>query len=142
MRLVCTVPKAETGDSYQNDRMMAEALTHFLEGVIRLNVELLKHQPLPPLYRSHVRFRRQSPNRKEHFCPDVQTLYAVGHADCAPLCCARAAELRLQGTHATVKVYWRPPVNGKTTMHAEVRLPNGGAEDPSRRLGMVGIAQE
>jgi hypothetical protein len=35
-----------------------------------------------------------------------------------------------------VKIYWRPECRG--VLHAEVRLPNGNAEDPSRFLGMRG----
>lgn len=133
MQILSTVPNSE------DESFMAECLRAQLMGIVESNVLILKRVKLPPLYESGVRFERET--EPGAVVPDVLTLYERGHGNCAPLACARAAELRVRGVNAGIKVYWRPEMN-PLPFHVEVRLPNGNVEDPSRRLGMVGARFE
>lgn len=118
---------------------MAEVLQCQLEGVVQGNVIILGRVKLPELYQSHVAFRAEpTPGA---VVPDILTLFQRGYGNCAPLACARAAQLRMQRIAATIKIYWRPE-REPLPFHVEVRLPNGSVEDPSRRLGMVGARFE
>lgn len=89
-------------------------------------------RPLPPLYLSGVRYRREPPGREDWIGPvDV---YRQRWGDCEDLVAWRVAELREQGTPARPYCYQPRP----GLVHCVVRLPDGSLEDPSRRLGMGG----
>jgi hypothetical protein len=136
MKLVLTLP--ELGSEHKDNVLRAELLRAALEGAIETNCVILKHFNLPPLYKSGIRFR---PETQKHYdlVPDYLTMLRTGIGDCAPLAAVRAAELRAQGEHATIKVYWRPKQLGQPMpYHAQVRRADGTIEDPARRLGMVG----
>lgn len=80
--------------------------------------------PVPPLYRTRVRYRREKPGR-EQWMP-IPLVLAQGYGDCEDLACWRAAEI---GGRAV-------PLRVRTGWHIVVRRPDGRIEDPSRRLGM------
>lgn len=85
-------------------------------------------RPLPPLYSSGVRYRREI-QAEEWLGP--REVYAQGNGDCEDLVAWRVAELRLSGENAKPECY--SPRDG--LVHCVVRV-NGRREDPSARLGM------
>lgn len=93
----------------------------------------LARKPLPPLYRSGVRYRRA---RKEDTWRTPRQVLERGAGHCPDLACWRVAELRLSGEdpHATVMVRR----GGAAMGHVVVRRGDGTQEDPSRILGMKG----
>lgn len=95
--------------------------------------------PLPWLYKSGVRYRRESEKTcwlpQEGGCEDwlsaVQVLrQRVG--DCEDLACYRAAELRFRAHEAAAA----EPIKTPLGWHIIVRRASGRIEDPSRILGM------
>lgn len=112
-------------DAPSDDPELIEAL---LEGVTVANHILLSRRRYPLLYRSGVRYRRET---KERWLLVPQIL-RQGFDDCEGLAGWRAAELRMAGIPARVTV-----VKGtRARWHAVVLLPDGSIEDPSARLGM------
>lgn len=113
----------------------AAAMTAALEGLVRLNEWVLTRQPLPPLYRSGVRYVREH-KRPRRGAPEqwlrIDQLYRRGRGDCEDLTAARAAELRAAGVQADPYVIR----TGPRRFHALVVFPDGSTEDPSKRLGM------
>ena len=89
---------------------------------------------IPPLYKSGVRYRRESPKRERWLRSDE--VLEVGYGDCEDLAAWRAAELRQRGLPAKVIV----KKTGPRKFHALVAVPTETGrwitEDPSRRLGM------
>lgn len=108
-------------------RAMLEAA---LEGLTRMNVELMRRRNFPPLYKSGVRYRRE-PRGKEEWLTYDQVLKRR-FADCEDLSAIRAAELRVQGIPAWAVV----DRTGRRRFHALVEYGDGTREDPSRILGM------
>jgi hypothetical protein len=107
------------------DRQVLEGL---LEGVTTANHILLSRGGFPLLYRSGVRYRRE-PTERWLLVPGI---LRRGWDDCEGLASWRAAELRIYGVPARVGI-----VPGRAAKwHAVVVLPEGGIEDPSRKLGM------
>lgn len=90
-------------------------------------------RPLPPLYRSGVRYRRETPGTESWDTAD--RCMRRGWGDCEDLAAWRAAELRVSGgdpgAHVTIV-----PTSHARQWHAVVRRGDGRLEDPSRRLGM------
>lgn len=105
-------------------------------GVVLCNRRYLREQaragrPVPPLYRSGVRYRQEQ--REAFLC--IPGVLMRGWGDCDDLACWRVAELQERGTDA--RVYVRKSRSGiPGRWHAVVRLPDGTIEDPSARLGM------
>lgn len=118
-------------------RLTALMLKSVLEGLVEANVYLMRVFPhqFPPLYESHIRFQAESDLRQDYI-PAADALVSAGYGDCAPLAAYRAAELRIRGEPATIKIYWREPRDGTLEYHAQVRRADGSVEDPSRMLGM------
>jgi hypothetical protein len=104
----------------------------FTESLARWNQTMLPRWNLPPLYRSGVRYVASKVQR----LPDALAIKRQGFADCGPLAAWRAAELRVHGEPATIRIYWRPIRGGQRLFHAQVRRADGRIEDPSRLLGM------
>jgi hypothetical protein len=107
-----------------------------LEGLSRVaQVQLIEAsrqgRPLPLLYSSGVRYRRE--RGTENWLGPVDVL-RLGYGDCEDLVAWRVAELREHGTPA--QPYCYPPRPG--LVHCVVRMPDGSIEDPSKRLGMGG----
>lgn len=112
-------------DAPSDDPELIEAL---LEGVTVANHILLSRTAYPPLYRSGVRYKRETLERW-YLIPQI---LKRGGDDCEGLSGWRAAELRLLGIPARVTV-----VKGsRARWHAVVLLPDGSLEDPSAKLGM------
>jgi len=110
-------------------------------------------RPLPPLYRSGIRYAVEPWGGKCEEFADVLTMLKRGWGDCDDLVGYRVAELQESGINADVRLYWRFFRNGKRVpesevtggtmppgvtmmMHCEVRHPDGRIEDPSRFLGL------
>jgi hypothetical protein len=115
------------------DKYTRPVLESFLESLVRANVAyLVEHRQTPSLYDSGVVYAREDP--REVF-RDVPHVILDGWGDCDDLAAWRAAEYRLRGVAAKVRL-----VKSKGTVgvawHAVVQLPDGKREDPSRRLGM------
>lgn len=92
----------------------------------------LAGRPVPPLYKSGVRYRAPF-GGVQKFKP-IPKVLVDGHGGCARLACWRAAELQEAGERArAVPIQITPRL-----MHIVVRRGNGTLEDPSRRLGMRG----
>ena len=94
-------------------------------------------RPLPPLYRSGVRYAREPLCRidgREHMCKEFTTAHETlrrGKGDCDDLGPWRASELRLAGEPA--QAFAR---RSKAGWHVVVRRSDGLIEDPSAKLGM------
>lgn len=114
--------------------------------VVDTNVRLFKAceaagAPLPDLYESGVFFIKEPwAGLFEEFA-DAETVIERGWADCDDLCAYRCGQYRARGgiwLQTGIKIYWRflrrPGGRQLTMHHAQVRLPNGKIEDPSRRL--------
>jgi len=111
------------------------ALMAAMEGLCHLNYVLLSRarlsgNPLPPLYRSGVRYKREQPGRERWL--NVFELYEAGVGDCEDLAAARVAELRMAGIPALPWV----KRTGARKYHAQVARPDDTIEDPSLILGM------
>lgn len=112
--------------------------------VVRSNVDLIKARqrmgrPLPSIYESGVWFTREPWTGLFEEFADITTCLERGWLDCDDACAWRCAELWAQGgagRKAGIKIYWRKSLDGDgiRIFHAQVRLPDGRIEDPSRRL--------
>lgn len=105
-------------------------LAALLEGLVLLNVYLLGVHPLPPLYASGVRYKREPIGQEKWKAANL--VFRDRFGDCEDLSGWRAAELRRAGVDAEVIAIR----SGRKQWHAVVLLPDGNIEDPSRRLGM------
>lgn len=100
-----------------------------IEALLNKILDMLPREPVPRLYVSGIRYRRdpgevwQSPSETA----------LLGYGDCEDLALYRAHELRIAGIPARVRVYRASP----KTMHVVVQHPDGRIEDPSRALGML-----
>lgn len=141
--------------------VLAKLAGKFLRDVVWSNRMTLREairqgNPIPPLYRSGVRYERER-GPSEEFA-DVLTVLKRGWGDCDDLVGWRVAELLEAGFAADVRIYCRDREPGKPdySMHAQVRHgrfcrcarwrvgvgicrgehARGKIEDPSRRLGL------
>ena len=115
-----------------NARLSKENLTIWTTALCAWNCDWLRRHPEAPMfYQAGLQYRREPPG-EEDFQP-IPKLYARGYGDCEDLSAARAAELRVRFKVAAMPevVAIRPGL-----WHIIVRLPGGGAEDPSAHLGM------
>lgn len=90
---------------------------------------------LPPLYKSGIRYRRET---GEHWQNPWET-FQTGYGDCEDLALYRVAELVREGRDRRARV--AVIRTGPATLHALVRLGSGRLEDPSRALGMVNLGE-
>lgn len=109
----------------------ADVLEGALEGLVRVNMALLRGGRFPALYQSGVRYRSEG---KRQVWRHVGIVYARGWADCKNLAAWRVAELRLSGEDPTAIVVVRR--TGPQMWHAIVERRGKVIEDPSRLLGM------
>lgn len=147
MRIVVNVSR-----NIRSPRLIALAARGYLRGVVACNRVLLRQakasgQPLPRLYDSGVRWRREPwAGRFEEFA-DIETVLSRGWGDCDDLAAWRIAELQEAGVPADFLIKWRVDHQGRAKMyHAMVRVRprldpktkriTGPIEDPSIRLGM------
>lgn len=102
------------------------------EALVRINEWLMRRaarsgRALPRLYESGVRYRREPPGRE--WWETAMDVIEAGVGDCEDLSSYRAAELRLDGVPARVRIV---PTR-RRTYHAVVEVA-GRLEDPSRIL--------
>lgn len=112
-----------------------------LQNRILMRLARLRGRPLPQLYKSGVRYRREPKAATFQELADVNTVYARGWGDCKHLVAIRCAEQLEKGKQAHPLIYWRFDADGLPSIyHAELRHgPRDGVgprEDPSRFLGM------
>lgn len=124
MNILVALPQGLSADA------TVEALMPLLEGMVQVNMQLLRRYRLPPLYETGVRYRLHNYDGFEHFDPCVRVL-ARGWGDCDNLIYWRCAELRLVGEPATARVMWP---TGTRRYHAQLRRGDGSVEDPSYEL--------
>jgi len=110
-------------------RNAREALP-MLEALVRINQMQLARKSMVPLYRSGVRYKRES-GTGERWQSIIQ-LYKRGAGDCEDLSAALCALKRQKGIRCKVDLVR----TGPRLLHAIVRYPDGSIEDPSKRLGM------
>lgn len=106
-----------------------EAVT-MLEGLVRLNQQQLRSKPLPPLYGSGIRYKREAGTGERW--QTIRQLYASRRGDCEDLAAALCAQKREAGQACRVDLVR----TGPRLLHAIVRFPDGTIEDPSKALGM------
>lgn len=148
MRIIVNIDK-----NIRNPRLIALAARGFLRGVVACNRVILRQakasgQPLPGIYDSGVRWRREPWAGKFEEFADCATVLERGWGDCDDLAAWRVAELQEAGVPADFKIKWRiDPKTGRVKLfHALVRVRpvldpktrtvTGPTEDPSRKLGM------
>jgi len=107
-----------------------QLLSAAIEGLVAANFVLMSRVPdaFPPLYQSGVVYRREERGHDDWLTADA--VLHFGYADCEDLAAYRAAELRRDGIPAMGIVL--PNKHGN--FHAQVLLPDGTIEDPSRIL--------
>ncbi len=142
------------GFDLQIPEQFARNVKRLLEQLVERNRECLRLRPLPPLYRSGVRYRTDAPG--EVTLADAPTVYRRKWGHCAHLSCWLCAELNEQGMEASLRMKWAPRSDLRGRLyHVQVRLavkygqgPEGLGQikddtnhegqilDPSRMLGM------
>jgi hypothetical protein len=101
-----------------------------IEGLTRLNENMLAAADFPPIYESGVGYRKEKEDTWRH----ADDVFCSGWGDCEDLAAWRAAELRHTGEDPDARVYvYRSGVN---RFHAVVARGDGALEDPSLILGM------
>lgn len=128
----------------QDPKSIARECRRKLFEVVDTNVQLMKMaaaagEPLPDLYESGIWFLREPWAGKFEEFADAETVLERGWCDCDDAAAYRCAQYRLRGgpwLRTGIKIYWRLPKPGQrmTIYHAQVRLPDGSIEDPSRLL--------
>lgn len=140
MRILTSIPPR----FQRNPREVAAHCRASLFSVVESNVKAIhdakrKGRPIPDLYESGIVFLREPwAGQFEEFAP-IDVMLARGWGDCDDCAAYRCAEYWARGgpwLKTGIKIYWRLPKPGvrMTIFHAQVRLPNGKIEDPSRRL--------
>ncbi|MCH9730980.1 MAG: hypothetical protein K0U84_15100 [Actinomycetia bacterium] len=127
-RIVNTLPKrAGWGAGFT-----AYLTTQLINGLAHGYLPFLRLNPLPPLYRSGVRYQLE-PNHGagwEEYA-DPWTVYARKWGDCDDLNLWRVMELLAKGEKkAQARAEW-----SGNQVHVLVRRGNGKLEDPSKILG-------
>lgn len=112
-------------------RMRRAILETFFEAMTLVGMAYLRAHPnTPPLLKSGVRYRREG---KPERWKDIPTILEDGYDDCEGLAIWRAAELRLRGRPAVVRL----KRTGPGLLHAVVQdVRTGKVYDPSKKLGM------
>jgi hypothetical protein len=114
------------------------ALAFMLDTLTRWNAELMRVQPVPPLYQSGARYQRENYTglHPEDWRDCLQVIRSGG-GDCEDLAAYRAAELRVSGDqNAKCMFIERARPDGGRLFHIVVQRGDGSLEDPSRVLGM------
>lgn len=102
-----------------------------VEGLAGIDAVLMKYYNLPSLYVIAPKYRVAS---KESW-KDIGAVIRDGWGDCKDFTAWRLAELWKQGVNARAEsIVARSGT--KLMFHTYIRLPDGGYEDPAKRLGM------
>lgn len=137
----------------KDPRQIAKICRNYLLALVETNVILMDlaeqaGKPVPPLYGSHIKFRGEPWAGEIDEFADCFMMLKRGWADCEDLCGYRCAFVRrlqrlqppaTRGARCSVKVYWRQKAGSDPDvpswiLHAQVRMPDGTIEDPSRRM--------
>lgn len=132
MQIVFNLPNVFKPGSNRAEN--SKALLGLLNGLIAQNITFLTSnsnlkRPVPPLYRSRVRYGRTT------WWENIPALYSRRYGDCKSLSCALIAEWRIAGIACEPVHRWIEAPNGATFYHILVQY-EGGFEDPSKVLGM------
>ena len=123
-----------------DDEQIALVFKGYLEAQGEHNAMLIRTGRFPvDLYHSGVRFRNEPWMGRFEEIASLPIVLARKWGDCDDVCAWIIGWYRARGIHATAKVYWRKyntQQGERRLYHAEVRLPDGSVEDPSRYLGM------
>lgn len=126
---------------------LAAVFQTYIQAAAKHNALLIQKAKgrLPTLYDSGVIFRNEPWMGLLEEVASIPLVMLRGWGDCDDLVAWRIGELLAEGKQAHPKIYWRDhpaiSVNGEAPKHArlyhaEVRMPDGSVEDPSRYLGM------
>jgi hypothetical protein len=107
----------------------AYALKTLLDCLIGLNSAFLRHNDVPPLYKSGVVYGRTQ------VWDTIPALYSRRYGDCKSLTASLIAEYRKQGIVCQPAFRWIRRSNGIRDFHILVQRGNV-FEDPSKVLGM------
>lgn len=115
-------------------RDLAEYIRNLLNVTSDMYAVALRNNPLPPLYRTQVRYRHEpTAGTGKEFFDSPWTVYSRGWGDCDDLVLWRLAELKAGMSHATaVALRETKPETGR--FHVGVRRWTGQLEDPSLML--------
>lgn len=113
-------------------------LCALLEALTRINVEIMRSTPVPPLYQAGVRYQREPICRYCEEWRDCLEVIHQGGGDCEDLACYLAAEYQVRGIAARPFIRTPRALGSRVLLyHIQVALPGGRIEDPSMRLGMA-----
>lgn len=116
-------------------RDLCKAFEALAEALVIQNVTLLRDQLAPTLYQSGARYHYDRA-LTERWRDAAQVMASDDPTvACAEAAAWRAAELRLQGVPASVRIEFRRLPDGFVLYHVFVVTPEG-REDPSIVLGM------
>ena len=108
-----------------------KALLFLLEAGININMEEMRNNDIPPVYKAGVRYRRE----KIEEWRDCITVWESGWGDCEDLVMYLVAQYRLKGIKAAPHLRTRITPQGNYLIHVLLRTKKG-LEDPSKVLGM------
>lgn len=141
MRIVIDIPS-------EDPVALVERARALVEGVVQINLTIMRRVRIPPLYTAGVPYRTE-PVGPEEFANCLQVLGAAPRlarpgrwADCDDAVAYRVAELRMAGEDAQVRIVWRKLHS--RSRHAQVRREDGSIEDPclilrrNEQEGMIG----
>lgn len=140
MIIVKNIPKILT----RSPRDVARACRVELFATVQNNVEIIRKRaalgnPVPSIYDAGIFFCREPWAGKFEEFANISDIEARGWADCDDACGWVCGQYWARGgkwLRTGIKIYWRLPKDEQpmTIYHAQVRLPDGTIEDPSRRL--------
>lgn len=123
---------------------VARACRAELFATVQTNVEIIRKcaqlgRPIPSIYDAGIFFCREPWAGKFEEFANILQVIERGWTDCDDACAWVCAAYWARGGEwlkTGIKIYWRPKTKGQamTIYHAQVRLPDGKIEDPSRRL--------
>lgn len=117
-----------------------EPLRKAIEFLVALNRDWLRRAGgrVPMLYQTDVVYEREGrtiAGRPKEVFRQIPEVLRRGEGDCEDLAAWRIAELRERGINAQPRI-----TKHGNFFHVAVRLPDGRIDDPSKRLGMKGVA--
>jgi hypothetical protein len=120
---------------------LPEVIEAAAEGLVSMNFAIMRLAQrngggFPLLYESGVTYRREEPRHEDWL--NAIGLLRQGFGDCEDLAGYRAAELRMDGEPATVKII----PTARHSYHAVVQRANGEIEDPSRIILALARSEE
>ncbi len=113
-------------------------LDRLLPMQVGLDLDYLREWPLTfSLYDYGIRYERDKEGQVQWL--SVPAMIAKGTADCKSLACWRVAELVIAGETEAIPIWIEQKTASGLLFHIQVRRANGDVEDPSEKLGMMGV---